>query len=118
MIVVADASKRVAQLGRFPLPIEVVPFGLEATRRAAAAALSRAGASGELRLRSAANGVPFVTDGGHLILDAHLGRIDEPEGVAAALDAVPGVVGHGLFLGLATGAIVATADGLVELGDL
>jgi ribose 5-phosphate isomerase A len=116
MIVVADGSKRVKELGRFPLPIEVVPFGLEATRRAVAAALKRAGLEGELRLRSAANGTPFMTDGGHRILDAHLGRIDAPERVAAALAAVPGVVEHGLFLGLATGAIVATAEGLVELG--
>jgi ribose 5-phosphate isomerase A len=116
MIVVADGSKRVKQLGRFPLPIEVVPFGLRATERAIAAALESAGARGELRLRIAANGTPFLTDGGHCILDAHLGRIDAPERLAAALAAIPGVVEHGLFLGLAAGAIVATAEGLVELG--
>jgi ribose 5-phosphate isomerase A len=116
MVVIADGSKRVKELGRFPLPIEVVPFGLEATKRAIGRALESAGAGGELRLRSAANGTPFVTDSGHCILDAHLGRIDAPERVAAALAAVPGVVEHGLFLGLATGAIVATAEGLVELG--
>jgi ribose 5-phosphate isomerase A len=116
MIVVADGSKRVKQLGRFPLPIEVIPFGFEATKQAVAAALKSAGAAGELRLRSAVNGTPFVTDSGHRILDAHLGRIDAPERVAAALAAVPGVVEHGLFLGLASGAIIATAEGLVELG--
>jgi ribose 5-phosphate isomerase A len=118
MIVVADGSKRVKELGRFPLPIEVVPFGLAATERAIAAALKSAGAQGELRLRSAANGTPFVTDSGHRILDAHLERIGAPERVAAALAGVPGVVEHGLFIGLATGAIVATAEGLVELGTV
>jgi ribose 5-phosphate isomerase A len=116
MVVIADGSKRVAQLGRFPLPIEVVPFGLEATRRAVAAAVRRVGCEGDLRLRSAANGEPFVTDGGHAILDAHLGRIERPEALAEALAGIPGVVEHGLFLGLATGAIVATESGVVELG--
>jgi ribose 5-phosphate isomerase A len=118
MIVIADGSKRVARLGRFPLPIEVVPFGIEATRRAIDAALQRAGATGGLRLRTAANGATFVTDGGHFIIDAALGAIETPETVAAGLAAVPGVVEHGLFLGLATGAIVATAEGLVELGQV
>jgi ribose 5-phosphate isomerase A len=118
MVVIADGSKRVTQLGRFPLPIEIVPFGLEATRRAVDTAVRGAGCHGELRLRSAANGEPFVTDGDHLILDAHLGRIETPEVLAAALNAVPGVVDHGLFLGIASGAIIATETGLVELGDL
>jgi ribose 5-phosphate isomerase A len=116
MIVIADGSKHVDELGRFPLPIEVVPFGLAATRRAVEAVLRKLGAPGELRLRSAADGTPYVTDGGHLILDAHLGRIAAPESLAAALAAVPGVVEHGLFLGLATGAVLATEKGLVELG--
>jgi ribose 5-phosphate isomerase A len=118
MIVIADGSKRVARLGRYPLPIEVVPFGLEVTRRAVAAVLEAQGLAPDLRLRSAANGTPFVTDGGHVILDAHLSGIDAPEALAAALVAVPGVVEHGLFLGLATGAILATGEGLVELGRI
>lgn len=118
MIVVADGSKRVDTLGRFPLPIEVVPFGLGATRRAVAAAIRRAGCEGGLSLRSAANGQPFVTDGGHFILDARLGRIEEPETLAVALACVPGVVEHGLFLKLATGAVLATEAGLVELGQV
>lgn len=120
MVVIADAAKRVETLGCFPLPIEVVPFGLGATRRLTEAALSRAGCAGAIRLRSAANGEPFATDGGHLILDADLGRIPDPEALAAHLAAVPGIVEHGLFLGLATGAIVAVPGGagieLVELG--
>ncbi|HVL73646.1 MAG TPA: ribose-5-phosphate isomerase RpiA, partial [Beijerinckiaceae bacterium] len=118
MVVIADGAKRVETLGRFPLPIEVVPFGLEATRRAIAAAARGVGCTGELRLRSAPNGGPFATDGGHLILDAFYGRIERPEALASALAAVPGVVEHGLFIGLATGAIVATERGLVELGSV
>jgi ribose 5-phosphate isomerase A len=118
MVVIADGSKRVERLGRFPLPIEVVPFGLGATWRAVSAAIERAGCRGLLRLRTATNGGPCVTDGGHLLLDADLGRIDKPEELAGALDAVPGVVEHGLFLGLATGAILATEKGLVELGEI
>ncbi|MEH3145300.1 MAG: ribose-5-phosphate isomerase RpiA [Methylobacterium frigidaeris] len=118
MVVIADASKRVDTLGRFPLPVEVVPFGLGATRRAVAEALREAGCSGELTLRGRADGSPFVTDGAHHILDAHLGRIPDPERLAAGLAGVPGVVEHGLFLGLATGAVVAGGDGLVLLGAL
>jgi ribose 5-phosphate isomerase A len=118
MVVIADDAKRVHQLGRFPLPIEVVPFGLEATRRAIARALDQTGNRVDLRLRSAANGGPFATDGGHYILDAHLGRIDAPEALAAVLVTIPGVVEHGLFLGLATGAILATNAGLIEIGDV
>jgi ribose 5-phosphate isomerase A len=118
MIVIADGSKRVETLGRFPLPIEVVPFGLAATRIAVERGLRQAGAEGKLRLRTAANGQPFVTDGGHYILDAALGRIEAPERVAAALAAIPGVVEHGLFIGLASGAILATEAGLVELGQV
>ncbi|MGJ3264472.1 MAG: ribose-5-phosphate isomerase RpiA [Salinarimonas sp.] len=118
MVVIADSTKRVARLGAFPLPIEVVPFGLEATRRAVERAIAAAGASGTLGLRNATDNAPYVTDGGHFILDARLGRIDAPDALAAALATVPGVVEHGLFLGLATGAVIATEDGLVTLGDV
>jgi ribose 5-phosphate isomerase A len=117
MVVIADGSKRVDTLGRFPLPIEVVPFGLGATRRAMASVLERCGIAGDLRLRLTPAGEAVVTDEGHLILDAHCGRIDEPETLACGLNAVPGVVEHGLFLGLATGALVATAErGVLAFG--
>jgi ribose 5-phosphate isomerase A len=115
MIVIADGSKRVATLGRYPLPIEVVPFGLAVTLRAIENAAALRGA---LQLRRIASGDPFVTDGGHFIVDAHLGRIEDPEALAASLNAIPGVVEHGLFLGLATGAVLATEKGLVELGQV
>jgi ribose 5-phosphate isomerase A len=118
MIVIADGSKRVARLGKFPLPIEVVPFGLEATRRAIVKAMGQVGAGGDVRLRTAANGTPLLTDGGHYILDAHLRAIEQPEALGTSLNNVPGVVEHGLFLGLATGAVLATERGLVELGEV
>ena len=118
MVVIADETKRVERLGRFPLPVEAVSFGLEATRRAVLAACEASGASGEARLRRAANDRPFVTDGGHVIIDVSLGRINDPEGLAARLTAIPGVVEHGLFLGLASGAILAGEHGLTELGRL
>ncbi|WP_414706596.1 ribose-5-phosphate isomerase RpiA [Saliniramus sp.] len=118
MIVIADAGKKVDTLGRFPLPIEVNPFGLEATRRAVAHVLETHGLPTAMRLRTAANGTVFVTDGGHHILDAELGAIEAPEALAEALVAVPGVVEHGLFIGLATGAILAGDDGVVEYGAI
>jgi len=118
MIVIADASKKVETLGRFALPIEVNPFGLEATRRAIAHVLETHGLPTTLRLRTAAKDKAFVTDGGHFILDAELGAIDAPEVLASALVAVPGVVEHGLFIGLATGAVLAGEDGLLELGTI
>lgn len=117
MVVIADTGKQVETLGRFPLPIEVVPFGLEATRRAVAAAIASAGASGQLVLRKRPDGSALLTDGGHYILDAHLGRIELPEVLGLALNQVPGVVEHGLFLGLATAAFLAGADGVRVLGN-
>lgn len=118
MIVIADGSKRVAELGRFPLPIEVAPFGLKATERLIAQGLGDLGLPTALRLRSAAKDGPYVTDGGHFILDAPLSRIAEPQALSRVLHEIPGVVEHGLFLGLATGAVLATGEGLVELGQV
>ena len=122
MVVIADAAKRVSTLGAFPLPIEVNPFGLAATRLAVEAAIAQAGCTGTLSLRLDASGAPLATDGGHHILDAHLGSIPDPEALSAALWAVPGVVEHGLFLGIADAAILARAvEGRAEvtvLGDL
>jgi ribose 5-phosphate isomerase A len=118
MIVIADASKRVETLGRFPLPIEVVRFGLEASRRAVTKAAASAGCHGALSLRTAANGAPFITDEGHLILDARFEQIPDPAKLAAVLAHVPGVVETGLFIGLCSGAILATETGLSELGTV
>jgi ribose 5-phosphate isomerase A len=117
MVVIADRSKLVSRLGAFPLPIEVVPFGLAATRIAVEAAASRLGLSGRIELRKARSGETFVTDGGHFILDAAFGAIADPVALSGRLGDIPGVVEHGLFIGLARGAIIA-GDGLTILGSL
>jgi ribose 5-phosphate isomerase A len=112
MIVIADASKVVDALGRFPLSIEVNRFGLEATTRMVKAVAAAHGASGAVTLRRGKSGEPFVTDGGHLLLDALFGRISKPEALSADLHNVPGVVEHGLFLGLCAKAYVAGPNGI------
>ena len=112
MIVIADESKWVALLGAFPLPVEVVPFGLAATRRAVGNAAAETGAPGPLTLRRTGDGHAFVTEAGHLILDAALTRIIDPQALAARLAEIPGVVEHGLFIGLAQAAVIAGADGV------
>ena len=115
MVVIADASKCVEALGRFPLPIEVNRFGLGATRHAIAQVLTHHGAQGGLKLRGEEAGNPFVTDGGHLILDAFFGRISQPEALSSDLLNIPGVVQHGLFLKMCSKAYVATPNGVEEL---
>lgn len=112
MVVIADESKWVSSLGRFPLPVEVVPFGLGATRRALGAAAAAVGCAGPMVLRPAKDGHAFVTDGGHWILDAALERIADPRSLADRLDAVAGVVEHGLFVGLAHAVVIAGAEGV------
>jgi ribose 5-phosphate isomerase A len=112
MIVIADDSKYVPVLGRFPLPIELVRFGAVATRRAVEAAAIATGCPASALPRQTREGHAFVTDEGHLILDAAFGRIPEPASLASRLAAIPGVVEHGLFIGLAHIAIIAGADGV------
>jgi ribose 5-phosphate isomerase A len=112
MVVMADESKWVATLGRFPLPVEVVPFGWTVSRRAVEAACAASGAPGPSALRLGQDGQAFVTDQGHFILDAALARIPDPKGLAVRLAHIPGVVEHGLFIGLAHIALVAGADGV------
>jgi ribose 5-phosphate isomerase A len=89
-----------------------VPFGVGATRRAIENAAAEAGAPGPVNLRRTKDGHAFVTEGGHLILDAALTRIIDPQTLADRLNALPGVVEHGLFIGLAKTAIIAGADGV------
>jgi ribose 5-phosphate isomerase A len=112
MVVIADESKWVPVLGRFPLPIEVMPFGLAAIQRAVEAAATATGAPGPVILRRNKAGHAFVTDGGHWILDAHLNRIADPKPLADRLSSIPGVVEHGLFIGLAQAAILAGPAGI------
>jgi ribose 5-phosphate isomerase A len=110
--VIVDMTKWVDTLGRFPLPIEVMPFGLGATRNAITRVLQSAGCPAELVLRKAANGLAFVTDGGHWIIDAKCQRIPDVGRLAAALSGIPGVVEHGLFIGLASKVVLADPAGV------
>lgn len=114
MIVIADESKVVDTLGRFPLPVEVNRFGLAATKLALEKAIADLGLEAPLSLRMK-DGEIFVTDGGHYILDASFGRIPDTKALSDALFAIPGVVEHGLFIGLARAAIIAGTSGIRTL---
>ena len=115
MLVIADDSKRVEFLGSCPLPITVSAFGSTATRMAVETEAARLGLTGEVALREGRDG-PYRTDGNNCVLDASFGRIDDAEALADALHRIPGVLEHGLFLGLASLAIVAGADGVTTIG--
>ena len=117
MIVVVDASKEVARLGRFPLPVEVDTFGLEATRRHVINLARVMRLPPNVELRRGAEGHAFVTDGGHYILDCAFGSIGDPEALARSLATIPGVIEHGLFIGLASTIIVAAATEIRLLGE-
>ncbi len=115
MIVIADNSKLVETIGAFPLPIEVVPFGLGATRNAITALTAELELAGPVTLRQGADGKPYLTDGGHYILDAAFGRITNPEALAAGLSRIAGVVENGLFLGIASEAMIAGPEEVLRL---
>ncbi len=112
MIVIADHSKNVAVLGQFPLPIEVTSFGLAATQLASGQGNRSNPGARTPDAAAGKDGHAFVTDGGHWILDAALVRIDDPAALAHALSDVPGVMEHGLFIGLAQMAIIGGPDGV------
>jgi ribose 5-phosphate isomerase A len=112
MIVIADESKWVAMLGQFPLPIEISPFGSAAIWRAVEAVNAEAGCRGPVAMRKGQDGRPFETDGGHWLLDAKLQRIPDPPALATRIAQIPGVMGHGLFIGLAHTAILAGPNGV------
>lgn len=115
MVVIADASKRVARLGAFPLPVEIVRFGWTSTQRAVAELLNGMDVDGsEMSIRTGSAG-PLVTDEGHYILDLHLGRIGDAPALAAALNAIPGVVESGLFIDMAAAVIIGQPDGTTEV---
>lgn len=115
MVVIADEGKRVKELGAFPLPIEVNPFGLLATKTAIASIMNRFDAEANMVQRCDENGQPFLTDGAHFIIDARFGRIWDALGLSTALLEVPGVVQHGLFLDLCQTAYLAGPDGVSKL---
>jgi ribose 5-phosphate isomerase A len=111
MVVIADHSKRVSALGAFPLPIEVVRFGVKATLNMVADAAFDAGCEGTIALRRL-NGEYFVTDSGNYIADCAFREIGEPETLSDVLEMIPGVVEHGLFIGIADQAIIAGPAGV------
>ncbi len=113
--IIGDSSKRVERLGAFPLPVEIVEFGLGATLSMIEAAAADAECEGKIALRRLADGAPFRTDGGHLIADCAFGSIPDAELLADLLDIVPGVVEHGLFIGIADEAIIAGPSGITVL---
>jgi len=117
MVVIADTSKIVDQLGAFPLPVEVNKFGLGATTNLVQKIMDEFGAEGALTLRSGDGDQPFVTDGGHFILDASFGRISDAKALSSALLEVPGVVQHGLFIDLCAAAYLASPAGVVTMGE-
>lgn len=109
LVIVADASKRVATLGKFPLPVEVIRF--------AQALLTKriSGLGAEVRLRMENGGKPYLTDENNYILDCHFDQISDPDGLARQLSEMPGVVEHGLFIGMASVVLVASEGKVVEL---
>ena len=112
MIVIADESKLVARLGAFPLPVEVIPFGHGTTRgriRRAAAVLGYQTLAANLRMK---DGQPYRTDNGNFIYDCRFGVIANARALAAALSPIPGVVEHGLFVGMASVLLLAGSDGV------
>jgi ribose 5-phosphate isomerase A len=108
-VLIADESKLVGRLGRGPVPIEILPFLWQATSRS----IESLGGRPELRMAGAA---PFKTDNGNLVFDTSFGAVDAALG--AALHAIPGVIEHGLFFGMARAAIVGSATGIRILGEL
>jgi ribose 5-phosphate isomerase A len=109
MVVVADSGKLVPALGKFPLPVEIIPFAQPVVERK----LTSLGATPKLRLKP--DGQPYVTDNGNHILDASFGRIADPPTVARSLSETAGVVEHGLFIGLAKLAIVGRGNTVAEI---
>jgi len=109
MVVVADSSKVVSVLGKFPLPVEVIAFARAVVERKIAAL----GASPKLRTK--ADGSPYITDNGNQILDCSFGKIADPPALALSLSNIPGIVEHGLFIGLAKLALVGRGERVEEL---
>jgi ribose 5-phosphate isomerase A len=112
MAVIADESKLVPQLGRFPLPVEVIVFGHETTKSRIASAARALGYTGLTPILRVKNGAPYRTDGGNYIYDCPFGGIADVAALAAALSALTGVVEHGLFVGLASELILAGPKGV------
>jgi ribose 5-phosphate isomerase A len=115
LIIIADSAKVVATLGRFPLPVEIVPFAHTITMERIAEAAARCGCSQNLMRLRGGEGHAFKTDGGNFIADCAAETIPDPERWAKALEGIPGVVDHGLFISMATLALVGTQSGVKTL---
>ena len=118
MIVIADADKEVAQLGAFPLPVEVIPFGMNSTRISIERMLEALGyLKAKISTRMEGDRL-FVTDEGNHILDLHMSVINDAKALALALNQLPGVVENGLFINICSSVIIGHSDGRVETRDL
>ena len=117
MVCIADDTKLVDHLGRFPLPIEVVQYGWQATRRSVSALLTDLGYDVEI-VRRVRDGEPVVTDSGNFILDAHMGVITDKATLDTNLNWIAGVVEHGLFTGIAHEVLMASPSGESRLIEL
>jgi ribose 5-phosphate isomerase A len=111
-IVASASEKLVERLGAFPLPVEVVPFGYKVSLAMIEDIADELGLEGTVRQRLGQDGKPFVSDGGNFILDCSFGVLDDPEALAELLPFTPGVVDHGLFIGLADQAVIAGENGV------
>ncbi len=109
LVIIADSSKQVPMLGKFPVPVEVIKFA-EALVAKKVAVL---GAS--VKVRADASGGKFITDEGNHILDCNFGEIPDPAALARSLESMPGVVEHGLFIGMARVAVIGKGDHVIEL---
>lgn len=118
MIVIADAAKEVAQLGAYPLPVEVIPFGWQTTKALIEETLySLDVMSRDVGLRMAKD-APLITDEGHYILDLSLKRIGNPRQLALVLNQIPGVVENGLFIDICDVVVIGHGDGRVTVRDI
>jgi ribose 5-phosphate isomerase A len=108
-IVVADSAKIVSTLGKFPLPVEIIAFA----RAVVEPEIARLGAS--IKMRTRPDGSPYITDNGNPILDCSFGKIEDPPALSRALNNIPGVVEHGLFIGLASKALVGKENSVEEI---
>jgi ribose 5-phosphate isomerase A len=115
MVAIVDESKVVEHLGRFPLAVEVIPFAWRSTERNLRNLFKDAGLSDvQIDLRGGLE-KPLITDSGHYLLDCHLREIPDPDNLAAELSQIPGVVEHGLFIGIATDSVVGHTNGSTEV---
>lgn len=117
VVIIADHTKRVETLGKFPLPVEVVQFGLAATRDMIESLAADVGCEGPLTLRKGADGKPFITDNGNFILDCAFEMIEDADSLEDALKLIPGVVENGLFIGIADLGIIAGPMGVEVLSN-